>query len=184
MRHLLRGSMCVLLLMLPLAADLSATTARRLSNGQLAQDAEVIVIGQVGESHSAWEGRTLVTLVEITVAETLKGAPGRTLTVALPGGIDSNSRFPVAMTYAGAPTMTPGEQVFLFLGHDEDIASGHIVLGFSQGKFSIVRNTSGEAVVSRDLTSISLETGGSIARGTRTYTSLSAFKQEILGYLQ
>jgi hypothetical protein len=183
MRHLVRGSVCVLLI-LQLSTVLSATTARRLSNAQLAQDAEIIVIGQVGESRSAWEDRTLVTLVTVTVAETLKGTPGQTLTVALPGGTDSNRRFPVAMTYAGAPTMHPGEQVFLFLGQDDDIASGHIVLGFSQGKFSIVQNTSGEAVVSRDLTAISLDTGGSIAPGTRTYTSLSAFKQEILGYLQ
>ena len=183
MRHLIRGSMCVMLI-LQLSAVLSATTARRLSNAQLAEDAEIIVIGQAGESRSAWEGRTLVTLVTVTVAETLKGAPEQTLTIVLPGGTDANRRFPVAMTYAGAPTMRPGEQVFLFLGHDDDIASGHTVLGFSQGKFSIVRNTSGEAVVSRDLTAISLDTGGSIAPGTRTYTSLSEFKQEILGYLQ
>jgi hypothetical protein len=183
MRHLFRLSTCVLL-MLPLAAELSATTARRLSNAQLAQDAEVIVIGHVGESRSAWEGRTLVTLVTVTVAETLKGAPGQTLTVALPGGSDANRRFPVAMTYAGAPTMQPGEQVFLFLGHDDAIASGHVVLGFSQGKFSIVQNASGAAVVSRDLTTISLQTGAGVVPGTLTYTSLSEFKQEILGYLQ
>lgn len=183
MRDLFCTSMGVLL-MLQLTAVLSATTARRLSNGQLAQDADVILIGQVGETRSAWEGRTLVTLVTVTVTETLKGAPGQTVTIALPGGSDANRRFPVAMTYAGAPTMQPGEQVFLFLGHDDEIASGHVVLGFSQGKFSIVQDASGAAVVSRDLTAISLQTGAGVVPGTLTHTSLSEFKQEILGYLQ
>jgi hypothetical protein len=183
MNHFARILPCVLVT-LAAVTDLSATTARRLSNQQLAQDADVIAIGRCVETHSAWEGRILVTLANITVAETLKGVPESTLTVALPGGIDANRRFPIAMTYAGAPTMRPGEDVFLFLARDEVIASGLVVLGFAQGKFSIGRDTAGNSIVSRDLTALSLQSGTGVVSGTQSLTSLAEFRQEVIGYLK
>jgi hypothetical protein len=167
-----------------MATSAFATTARRLSNRDLAEQSEVILIGRAVDSHSAWEGRTLVTLVTVTVSEKLKGNPDNTITVALPGGIDANRRVPVGMTFAGAPTMKPGEDVFLFLTHEEDIASGYIVLGFSQGKFSIVQDPSGRAVVSRDLTQILLDGGTGIVKGAVTYTALADFRAEIIEYLK
>src|SRR5262245_6607661 len=171
-------------LMLFAAAELSATTARRLSNRELVQIAEVIAIGRCTETHSAWEGRILVTLATVNVTETLKGSGESTITVALPGGIDANRRFPVAMTYAGAPTMRPGEDVFLFLVRDDDIASGLVVSGFAQGKFSIGQDAAGIRYVSRNLTGLNLQSGTGVVPGTQTLTPLSEFRQEIIGYLQ
>jgi hypothetical protein len=181
-RHVLG---CCLFLAATLASlTAEATVALRLSNQELAQEAELIVIGRCLEVRTAWEGRTLVTLATISVTEVLKGAADSTITVALPGGIDANRRFPVAMTYAAAPQVKPDEEVFLFLASDEAIVSGYTVLGFSQGKFSIVAEPSGRKVVSRDLTNLVLQGGPGAVQGTLTLTSLSEFKDQVLEYLR
>jgi hypothetical protein len=124
-----------------------------------------------------------VTIVTVTVGEALKGEPGSSVTVALPGGIDANRRFPVAMTYAGAPQVQIGEDVFLFLARDPDIVSGLTVMGFSQGRFSIVADETGAPAVSRDLTHITLQSPAGTRRGTASRVNLDAFKREIRGYL-
>lgn len=172
-----------LLLLCALVATGKATTAVLLSNEALATGADAIVIGRCVDLHSAWEGRTLVTVATVTVGESLKGEPGSTMTVALPGGIDANRKFPIAMTYAGAPQMRIGEDVFLFLVSDPDVASGLTVMGFSQGKYSIVADETGAPAVSRDLSQISLQSPAGTQRGTATRVNLEAFKREIRAYL-
>lgn len=160
-----------------------ATTAVSLSTEALTAGADVIVTGRCVGVRSAWEGRTLVTVATVAVGEALKGTPGPTLTVAMPGGIDSNRRVPVAMTYAGAPQMQVSEDVFLFLVRDPDIASGLTVMGFAQGKFSIVVDETGSPAVSRDLTLLTLQSPAGTRRGTATRVGLEAFKREVRGYL-
>jgi hypothetical protein len=80
--------------------------------------------------------------------------------------------------------MNGGEDVFLFLSQDSDISSGLTVVGFSQGKFSIVGDGKGGKAVSRDLTQVTLVGGTGTARGTVTLVGLNEFKQEILEYLR
>jgi hypothetical protein len=141
--------LCTLSLLLASVAH--ATTAVKLSDEQLVQQSRQIVIGRAIESRSEWVNRTLVTLVTVEVSETLKGAPARRLTVALPGGVDARRKFPLAMTYAGAPRIGAKEEVFLFLsGPEASLARAHTVVGFSQGKYSVVKSASGERLVSRD----------------------------------
>lgn len=166
------------------AAPAFATTAIRLSNEAMAATADVIAIGTAIDVHSAWEGRTLVTVVTVKVNESLKGDAGSTLSIALPGGIDANRRFPVAVTYAGAPTIEIGEEVFVFLTRDDEIMSGLTVVGFAQGKFSIVTDATGTRFVSRDLTSLSLESGAGVTSGTRSLASLDEFRAEIAAYVR
>jgi hypothetical protein len=167
-----------------ISAPASATTAIRLSNDAMTNAADVIVIGTAIDVQTVWEGRTLVTVVTLKVNESLKGAAGSTISIALPGGIDANRAFPVAMTYAGAPSIGIGEEVFVFLASDEDVQSGLTVVGFSQGKFSIVTDAGGNQFVSRDLTTLMLEGGAGIVPGARSLTSLAEFRAEIAGYVQ
>jgi hypothetical protein len=179
-----RALICLLVVGLA-GADVLATTARRLSNEDLADAADIIVIGRCTDVRPVWEdARTLVTVATVAVSERLKGEVGDTITVALPGGIDANRPIPIAVTYAGAPQMRDGEDVFLFLSHDDAISSGYTVIGFSQGKFSIVDNGKGGKAVSRDLTQVTLVGGVGAVRGAVTLTSLSDFRQEILDYVR
>jgi hypothetical protein len=164
-------------------AAAEATTAITLSTLALTEGAEVIATGRCTGLRTVWEGRTLVTVATVAVDDVLKGEPGATLTVALPGGSDANRAVPVAMTFAGAPQMTIGEDVFLFLNRDTDVQSGLVVMGFSQGKFSIVADAAGQPVVSRDLTRLTLQSPTGTQRGTASRMPLDAFKREIREYL-
>jgi hypothetical protein len=88
------------------------------------------------------------------------------------------------MTYPGAPTLTPGENAFLFLTATGGVAGSYNVAGFSQGKFSIVTDENGERMVSRDLTKTSLQGDNGVRRGQSNMTPLSRMKDEVRGYLK
>ena len=76
-----------------------------------------------------------------------------------------------------------GEDVFLFLGDGSGIGSGLTVVGFSQGKFSVVDDADAGRAVSRNLSGITLRSPAGARRGTATRTPLEEFKNEIRGYL-
>ena len=160
------------------------TLAVALSLEDMVNQSDVIAIGNCVNTQSVWVDRSLVTLATVSVSETLKGEGAENITVVLPGGVDANRKFPVAMSYPGAPRLTPGENVFLFLTADTDFGNGYNVAGFSQGKFSIVNNEDGEPVVSRDLVQMSLQGNNGVRRGQSNVTPLSSFKERVKGYLK
>jgi hypothetical protein len=160
------------------------TLAVALSVEDMANQSDVIAIGNCVEIKSVWVDRSLVTLATVNVAESLKGDAGASLVVELPGGVDANRKIPVAMTYPGAPTMQPGENVFVFLSATGQVTGSYNVSGFSQGKFSIVTGDDGEQVVSRDLRKTSLQGNNGIGRGAASTVPLELFKNEVRGYLK
>src|SRR5262245_6033440 len=84
--------------------------ASGLSMKEMAEGASVIVIGKCTGTQSRWIEGALVTDAAILVEETIKGDMTGTLKVELPGGIDPNRKFPVAMTYPGAPQIYLDEE--------------------------------------------------------------------------
>lgn len=166
-----------------LQVPVDTSLANGLSMQDMVAQSDLIAIGSCIDTKSAWIDRTLVTLVTISVGETLKGAQLGTVTVELPGGIDANRKFPVSMSYPGAPRITPGENVFLFLTASGETAGSYNVAGFSQGKFSIVNDANGEPMVSRDLSEMSLRNENGVRRGQSEVTPLASFKQRVKGYL-
>lgn len=159
------------------------TLAVALSVEDMVNQSDVIAIGNCTDTRSVWVDRSLVTLATVTVTENLKGNE-TSLTVALPGGADANRKFPVAMTYPGAPRITPGEDVLLFLTSSSEVAGSYTVAGFSQGKFSIVTDEDGELLVSRDLRKTALQDKDGVRRGQSNMTPLSTFKAQVKGYLK
>jgi hypothetical protein len=180
----LMTTLAATLLAIVSSAELFATTVRTMSNRELTEQADVIVIGKGLTSRTVWQGRRLFTLVNLNVSETLKGAPQASVTVAVPGGTDLNRRVPVSMSFPGAPTIKRGEEVVLFLAHTPAVSDGYVVLGFSQGKFSILAQPAGDQVVSRDLTNIQLQGGVGVVPGAASRVPLSRFRAEIRGYLK
>ena len=155
------------------------TLAVALSLEDMVDQSDVIALGSVQETRSAWVDGTLVTLASVSVGETLKGAESENLTVVLPGGVDANRQVPVAVSYPGAPRMTPGEDVFLFLNSDVDYGLGYNVTGFAQGKFSVVSDEDGDPVVSRDLTRMTLKSNNGVRRGGANAIPLASFKEQV-----
>lgn len=154
-----------------------------LSVQDMTSQSDVIAIGNCVDTRSVWVDGTLVTIANVALTETIKGSESGTLSVVLPGGIDVNRKFPVAVSYPGAPRLTPGEDVFLFLTSGSDFGGGYTVAGFSQGKFSIVNDEDGQPVVSRDLTKMSLQGNNGVRRGQANVTPLATFKAQVKGYL-
>jgi hypothetical protein len=163
------------------AVDTSLAMA--LSVQDMTNQSDVIAIGNCVETRSVWVDRSLVTLATVSISESLKGNEASTITVALPGGVDANRAVPIAMTYPGAPQITPGENVFLFLTNSDEVPGSYTVAGFSQGKFSIVTDEDGEQTVSRDLRKTSLKSDNGIHRGANNTIPLSKLKDEVKGYL-
>lgn len=131
-----------------LATATQATTLVKMSTEQLTATATDIVIGTCKETRSVWVNRTLVTLATVAVDESLKGGPRSELTVVLPGGVDASRPVPVAVTLPGAPQIAPRDNVILFLEADAPLKDGFQVVGFSQGKLSIVRDAFGRSFAS------------------------------------
>ena len=155
-----------------------------LSIKDMTHRSDLIALGSCVDTRSVWVHRTLVTLATISVAETLKGAEAETVTVALPGGIDANRKFPVAMSYPGAPRIEPGEDVFLFLTAHGEAVGTYAVTGFSQGKFSIVKDEAGQQIVTRDLTRTMLKDNNGVRRGSADVTPLSSLKAQVKAHLR
>jgi hypothetical protein len=159
------------------------TLTKGLSIDQMIDRSDVIAIGNCVDTKSVWVDRTLTTITTISVSETLKGAELGAITVAVPGGIDANRKFPIAMTYPGAPQITPGEDVFLFLNTSESTGA-YTVTGFSQGKFSIVKDEDGNRFVTRDLSKTMLKDNNGVHRGSADLTPLSSLKAQVKARLR
>lgn len=165
--------------------DPGATSlASGLSMREMAEGATLIVMGKCLETRSQWIDRRLVTLATVSVTETIKGDAAEVVTVVLPGGIDSNRKIPVAMTYAGAPQISPAEEVFLFLTDQDEVANGYAVMGFAQGKYSIAEDSAGEKVVTRDMTRAPMQKGVGVARGNLQAVPLPEFKEWVRRYIK
>ena len=165
-------------------APTDTTLAVALSLQDMVNQADVIAIGNCVEIKSVWVDRSLVTLATVSITENLKGGEASTITVELPGGVDANRKIPIAMTYPGAPSLTPGENAFLFLTATGEVGGSYNVAGFSQGKFSILTDEDGEQMVSRNLTQTSLKSNNGVRRGGSDLIPLANLKEQVRGYLK
>jgi hypothetical protein len=77
---------------------------------QLTRRADLVVYGFITTKTTAWIGRVIYTLYDVSVQETLKGAPRTSVVVAVAGGARGNVR----LTVPGAPDLQNGEQLVVF----------------------------------------------------------------------
>jgi hypothetical protein len=179
MRQAAKAGLCFLFATLAIPG-LWATTAVEHSETDLIQAAEVIVVGRVVDQASQWIDRDLVTVVTVEVSEVLKGNAGNTVAVVVPGGIDTNRPVPVAMTYPAAPELLGQENVLLFLTDENRLAGSYGIVGFSQGKFTVVESAQGEKVATQNLSQLNLQDrNGNVTRGAARSIPLSQLRQKI-----
>lgn len=97
----------------------------------LAVQSTAIVRGHVTDSYTSVTGPTVYTHYHVTVAEVMKGQPGFTVDVAIPGGTAGGLR----QSYPGVPQLTVGGDFLLYLWTSP---SGlNMPTGFSQGIFQV-----------------------------------------------
>lgn len=178
MRTAARAALCLLVAALAVPAGW-ATTAVEHSDVELIEAAEVIVTGRCVGLQSQWVDRDLVTIATVSVSEVLKGQAGAQMTVVLPGGIDANRPVPVAMTFPAAPSIQAEEDVLLFLTAEGRVADGWAIVGFSQGKFTVVE-AGGEKVATQDLGALNLQRrNGGLRRGSVKTFPLAQLRSKI-----
>jgi hypothetical protein len=175
----------LLLLVAALAVPgLWATTAVEHSETDLIQAAEVIVLGRVVDQESRWLDRDLVTVVTVQVSEVLKGEAGSTVQVVVPGGVDTNRPFPIAMTYPAAPELLDQENVLLFLTAEGRVANGYGIVGFSQGKYTVVESAQGEKIATQNLSQLNLQDrSGNVTRGAAKAIPLKQLRLKVKSIL-
>jgi hypothetical protein len=117
-----------------------ATTMVALDLPALSKASDTIVQGTVKSvtSKLSNDGRRVFTEIEVDVAETIKGAPVKTVTVTQPGGVAGD----IGQLVSGTAHYTTGEEVVLFL---EKYGPRFRTVGMAQGKFRVERSTDGKA---------------------------------------
>jgi hypothetical protein len=129
-----KSALLFLLLTVAFGTASRATTAIPMTEAQMTQKADWIGIGEVQRTRAEWIGRRLWTFVDVTVSETLKGTPERTVTVVLPGGTDSARN--LRMIVPGVTTTMPKGARMLLMGvRTELVAGGLQPVGMMQGMF-------------------------------------------------
>src|SRR3954447_12033692 len=132
-----------------LASAASATVFQPVSDRQLVDRSDAVVIATVRDasSHLRTDGY-VVADYRFDVEQTLKGAAAGTITVSEIGGV-SGSRFTFISDSA---SYTPGEHVMVFLKKRGD--GTYFTTSMAMGKFSFTRTARGESVVTRDVSEL------------------------------
>jgi hypothetical protein len=124
---------------------LQCATLERLSLDDMIVKSTAVVRGTVTSSYAAFAGSApiIYTHYSIQVSERLKGAAGNSIDVVVPGGVANNVR----QSFAGAPTLSTGDEYVFFLWTSK--AGLTQVIGLTQGLFSVAQDGSKDPMASR-----------------------------------
>lgn len=162
----------VVVWVLVVATPLSATVVVPTGFAEMVAGSPLVVYGRVVDVRSQMVGdrRTIESVVTVSVAQALKGDPGATVSVRVPGGVVGRYR----RFMVGAPTFSPGEEVVLFLsGRPPAIP---MPFGLSQGVYRVTRDANGRGLVAPPPL-----VEGRVVRGdpARTPIDVNAFVQQV-----
>lgn len=152
-----------------------STVARHVPFDQKVDEAEAIILGRVVGTRSAFDptGRWILTTATIQVDKSMKGAPGGTIEVTVPGGEVNGIR----QETVGTPSFRQGQERVLFVRQDR---VGPTVLYLDQGSYEVRKDSSGRRTIvpgSTDLVLLDDQTG-KIAAAEETRT-LESFEREV-----
>lgn len=130
-----------------------AATVEAMTLDEMARRAEMVFIGRVTGSRADWnvQRTRIYTYVRFEVDKFLKGGAGeREVTIRLWGGRVGG----FTSLVPGTPRFVLGEEVLLFCAGSR--ARMPMPLGLSLGKFTIKRDSAGEAILNRDISGLLL----------------------------
>jgi hypothetical protein len=174
------GILAALAVLAPALAH--ATVEVPVEFGEMVRGSQLVVYGRVVDVRGQQTGdrRSIETIVTVAVAQALKGQPGETVTLRLPGGEVGRYR----RIIVGVPRFTSGDDVILFLrGAAPALPT---VFGLSQGVYRVVRGVDGRAVVAPAPLSAPATGAERIVRGdpARQPLPLDAFAREVRARLE
>ena len=140
----MRLALIVAMLILP--AQASASSARQASLTELVELSTDIVVGQVETRESFWDKQRIYTKHLVSVQETWFGKQSeKTIEVLTLGGVVGN----LGQSVDGSPKLEQGQQVLLFMARDAK--AGLHPIGLSQGVFYLGAQTPKGQLAYRDL---------------------------------
>lgn len=174
-----------------------ASALKKLSEKELVDLADVIMVGQVDKKEARWVGSHIETTFGIRAKEYWKGDLGASFEFSQMGG-EIERPLPITMQADGAPGFFEGEQVILFLENpkknpndkgastlppDSKLPASCKVVGWAQGKYTIIKdsNTSQEKVIRlgmEDMRILDRRELDKRIEAAMTYSGLSLKKQE------
>lgn len=138
MRRLLISALAAVCLV-----PVQGSTLQRMSLNDIIGKSTLIVQATVQPTYSALRGAVIYTHFQVQVSNTYKGSSVNNLDLAVPGGAVNGAQ----QSFAGAPTLTAGQNYLLFLWTSKTGLTQ--VIGLSQGLFYVSTNTAGQLIVSR-----------------------------------
>ena len=102
-------------------SPLQSATLERLSLDDMIAKSTLIVRGKVAGASAAASGPVIYTHYTVQVSERFKGQAASTIDVTVPGGTANGLR----QTFAGAPTLKPGDDFLFFLYTGRDGRTTH-----------------------------------------------------------
>ncbi|MBZ5609400.1 MAG: hypothetical protein LAP38_14145 [Acidobacteriia bacterium] len=124
-------------------AALQGSTLQQLSLDDMIQKSTSIVRGKAHLTSSSFRGPVIYMHYQVQVSEVYKGLPISQWDVAVLGGLSNGVR----QSFAGAPTLTEGQDYVLFLWTSKTGLTQ--VIGLSQGLFSVTPDAAGQLMVVR-----------------------------------
>ena len=154
-----------------LGSGVSATVIVPADFSEMVAESEIVVHGRVVEVRSQMVGsfRTIESVVTVDVQQVIKGEPGSTVSMRVPGGQVGRYR----RVMVGAPVFRPGEEVVLFLSGRAPAMP--LPFGLNQGVYRVSRGADGRGLVAPPLAE------GRVVRGdpARRPIEVSSFVQQI-----
>lgn len=126
-----------------LSVGLPGATLQKLSFDEMVGHSTSIVRAKIGPGSGRQHGALVYTHHTVTVLESWKGTPGVTIDVVVPGGQVGR----LQQSVAGAPVLTPGSELVLFLWKSRSGLTH--VIGLSQGVFQLERDAAGSVILNR-----------------------------------
>lgn len=117
------------------SASTFATTLQKMSMEEMAQSADIVVVGLPVDAVVVREQGRIVTQTTFTVSADAFGGAPTTVTVSAPGGMMKIGKVQGAEVVAGAPAFAGGNESMLFLNESSD--GVYEVTGFNQGAFGV-----------------------------------------------
>ena len=152
----MRRTVLAALVLATLASAVRAATFDRVTDAQLRQQADLIVVAQVESAVSRQTGRTVFTDYKLRVEETLRGSAPKVVTVTELGGAAGE----LIMIIPGSASYEPGTRVVAFLHANGDGRYSTASMAF--GAFRFARAADGREVLVRSTDGIESAAPGDI----------------------
>lgn len=173
---------CALVQLTFMASVASATVLLPADFTTIVTGSPIIVHGRVVDVRSFMSGprRTIESVVTLSVIDTLKGVPARTVLFRVPNGQVGRYRRVVV----GAPEFEEGDEVVVFLqAHAPAIPT---VFGLSQGVYRVVRDVNAQAIVMSPAVMARGVSAERVVRGdpARQPMPMAAFAREVRSVIE